>query len=298
MSDEVKGMLLGVIGVAIFSLTLPATRVAVAVLDPVTVGLGRAVVAAMVAVAILFLTRQPIPKRRTLGRLLMVAFGIVLGFPLFMTIAMQSVPAVHGGIVLGVLPLATTVGAALFCRERPSRGFWAMAVLGSALVLVFAYMEGAGSLQAADLWLLAAVFSAGSGYALSGDLSRSMGGWQVICWVLVVSLPMTLPPVLWVLPDIDWQATTWQVWTGFFYVALFSQLIGFFAWNKGLAMAGVSRVGQVQLLQLFMTLAASWLLLGEEITPRTIVFAMLVVLVVAWGRKMPVSRPEIEKLQD
>ncbi|MDA0306255.1 MAG: DMT family transporter [Proteobacteria bacterium] len=292
MSDEVKGMLLGVIGVAIFSLTLPATRVAVSVLDPVIVGLGRAVVAAAVAAAILFLTRQPIPARRTWFRLLMVALCLVIGFPLFMTIAMRSVPASHGGVVLGVLPLATTVGAALFCGERPSIGFWAMAVLGSALVLAFAFMDGAGALQVADLWLLAAVFIAGSGYALSGNLSRFMGSWQVICWVVVAALPFTVPPVLWVAGDIDWPATSWQVWAGFFYVALFSQLIGFFAWNRGMVMGGVSRVGQVQLLQLFMTLAASWLLLGEEITPTTIVFAMLVVAVVAWGRRMPVSRPD------
>ncbi|MEE8350744.1 MAG: DMT family transporter [Rhodospirillales bacterium] len=298
MSDEVKGMLLGLIGVAIFSLTLPATRVAVSVLDPVTVGLGRAVVAAVVAVAILIGTRQPLPPRRTWGRLLAVAVCITLGFPLFMTIAMQSVPAVHGGVMLGVLPLATTVGAAVFCGERPSLSFWLLAMLGSALVLAFAFMEGAGALQAADLWLLIAVFCAGAGYALSGDLSRSMGGWQVICWVMVVSLPLVVPPVLWVMADIDWQATTWQVWSGFFYVALFSQLIGFFAWNKGLALAGIARVGQVQLLQLFMTLAASWLLLGEEIMPSTIVFSMLVVAVVAWGRRMPVSRPELAKYPD
>ncbi len=293
MSDDLKGLILGLIGIAIFSLTLPATRVAVAVLDPVTVGLGRAVVAGVVAVGILFWSRSPVPPRHLWKRLVAVAFGIVLGFPLFMTIAMQSVPAVHGGVVLGVLPLATTMAAAVFCGERPSPGFWALAVLGSGLVLAFAFLEGAGSLQAADLWLLAAVFSAGAGYALSGDLSRTLPGWQVICWVLVVSLPFIVPPVLWVLPDADWRAATWQVWTGFFYVALFSQLIGFFAWNKGLALGGVSRVGQVLLLQLFLTLAASWLLLGEEITPRTMVFAVLVVAVVAWGRRMPVRRPEL-----
>ena len=168
-------------------------------------------------------------------------------------------------------------------------------MLGSALVLAFAFVEGAGGLQAADLWLLLAVFFAGAGYALSGDLSRSMGGWQVICWVMVVSLPFVVPPVLWVVADADWQGATWQVWTGFFYVALFSQLIGFFAWNKGLALGGVARVGQVQLLQLFMTLAASWLLLGEEITPQTLVFAVLVVGAVAWGRRMTVRRPELSK---
>lgn len=290
MSDEAKGMLLGVIGVAIFSVTLPATRIAVlGGLDTVFVGLGRAVVAAVVAAVILSLTRQSVPPRRYWGRLVCVGFCLVLGFPLFMTIAMQVVPAAHGGIVLGVLPLATTAAAAVFCAERPSPGFWAVALLGSVLVVGYAMVKGGGDLQAADLWLLAAALCAGTGYALSGDLSRSLGGWQVICWVLLGALPFIVPPVLWVLPDVDWQAP-WPVWGGFFYVALFSQLIGFFAWNRGLALGGVARVGQVQLLQLFMTLAASAWLLGEDIDGVTLVFAVGVVGVVAVGRRMPVAR--------
>ncbi len=290
MTDEIKGMLLGVIGVAIFSITLPATRIAVlGGLDAVFVGLGRAVVAAGVAAVILAVTRQSVPPRRHWGRLAAVAIAIVLGFPLFMTIAMQTVPAAHGGIVLGVLPLATTAAAAILCRERPSPGFWVVAFLGSALVVGFAMIKGGGDLQTADLWLLAAAACAGTGYALSGDLSRSLGGWQVICWVLIIALPFIVPPVLWGLSDVNWQAP-WPVWGGFLYVALFSQLIGFFAWNRGLALGGVARVGQVQLLQLFMTLAASALLLGEDIDAVTLIFAVGVVGVVAVGRRMPVAR--------
>ncbi len=163
-----------------------------------------------------------------------------------------------------------------------------MAVLGSALVTGFSMIKGGGNLQSADLLLLAAA-CAGTGYALSGDLSRSLGGWQVICWVLIISVPFIVPPLLWVLPDVHWRAP-WPVWGGFFYVALFSQLIGFFAWNRGLALGGVARVGQVQLLQLFMTLAASAWLLGEEIDPVTLIFAIAVVGVVAVGRHMPVAR--------
>ncbi len=289
MSDEAKGMALGIIGVAIFSVTLPATRIAVTGgLDPVTVGLGRAVVAALVAAVILAVTRQPLPPRRHWGRLVAVAFGVVLGFPLFMTIAMQTVPAAHGGIVLGVLPLATTAAAALFCGERPSAGFWAVAFIGGALVVGFAMIKGGGELRAADLWLLSAAACAGVGYALSGDLARSLGGWQVICWVLIGSLPFIAPPVLWVLPDIDWRVP-WPVWAGFFYVALGSQLIGFFAWNRGLALGGVARVSQVQLLQLFMTLAASALLLGEVLDGVTLIFAIGVVGVVAVGRRTKVT---------
>ncbi|MBT3307365.1 MAG: DMT family transporter [Alphaproteobacteria bacterium] len=283
-------MLFGTVGVGIFSITLPATRIAVlGGMDAVFVGLGRAVVAALLAAVILIVTRQPLPPRRHWGRLVLVAFCLVIGFPLFMTIAMQTVPAAHGGIVLGVLPLVTTAAAALFCGERPSFKFWSVALLGSALVVGFALIRGGGNLQAGDLWLLAAAMWAGTGYALSGDLARVLGSWQVICWVVVVSLPFILPPVLWVLPDVEFAAP-WPVWSSFFYVAIFSQLIGFFAWNRGMVLGGVARVGQVQLLQLFMTLAASALMLGEKIDGVTMIFAVGVVGVVALGRRMPVAR--------
>ena len=153
MSDELKGMLLGVIGVAIFSVTLPATRIAVlGGLDAVFVGLGRAVAAAAVAALILAVRRQPLPDRRHWGRLVVVALGVVLGFPLFSAIAMVSVPAAHGGVVMGVLPLATTVAGAVLCGERPSAGFWTLAMFGSALVVAFAAIKGAGGLVAGDWW--------------------------------------------------------------------------------------------------------------------------------------------------
>ncbi|MBC8337871.1 MAG: DMT family transporter [Rhodospirillales bacterium] len=289
MTDETRGMILGIIGVAGFSITLPATRVAVAGLDPVFVGLGRAVLAAAMAVVILAVTRQSLPARRHWSRLMLSALCLVIGFPLFMSIAMQTVPAAHGGIVLGVLPLVTTV-AAVLCGERPSSRFWLVALLGSALVVGFAMIRGGGALQAGDVWLLAAAACAGTGYAISGDLSRVLGGWQVICWALVASLPLVLPPVLWVIGDVDW-GVPWPMWTGFLYVALISQLAAFFAWNRGLALGGVARVGQVQLLQLFMTLAASALLLGEVLDVTTLLFAVGVVGVVALGRRMPVARP-------
>lgn len=289
MNDELKGMLLGVVGVTIFSVTLPATRIAVTGLDPVIVGLGRAVVAAAVAALILAVRRQPLPDRRHWWRLTVVSLGVVLGFPLFSAIAMQSVPAAHGGVVMGVLPMATTVAGAMFCGERPSAGFWALAVFGSALVVVFAALKGAGGLMAGDWWLLLAIAAAGVGYAVGGELSRTLCGWQVICWALVVSVPFILPVVAWHMVDVNWGAPQ-SVWAAFLYVALFSQLLAFFAWNRGLALGGVARVGQVQLLQVFMTLIASAVLLGEEIDTVTIGFAVAVVGTVALGRRMPVTR--------
>ena len=293
MSDEIKGLGLGFIGVAIFSMTLPVTRMALSGgLAVVTVGIGRAVVAALVAAVILRVARQPVPPMRYWKRLIVAGLCLVIGFPLFMSIAMLSVPASHGGVVLGILPFATTLAAAMFCGERPSPGFWLVALVGSGAVVAFAVVEGGGGMQAAALWMLAAALSAGTGYALSGELSRVLGGWQVICWSLVGCVPFIVPPVVWVWPDIHWQAP-WQTWTAFGYVALFSQLIGFFAWNRGMALGGVSRVAQVQLLQLFMTLAGSAVLLGEEIGTVTLIFAVCVVAAVALSRQMPVSRRDL-----
>ena len=226
MNDELKGMLLGVVGVTIFSVTLPATRIAVTGLDPVIVGLGRAVVAAAVAALILAVSRQPLPDRRHWWRLAVVSLGVVLGFPLFSAIAMVSVPAAHGGVVMGVLPMATTVAGAVLCGERPSAGFWALAVFGSALVVVFAALKGAGGLMAGDWWLLLAIAAAGVGYAVGGELSRTLCGWQVICWALVVSVPFTLPVVAWHMEGVNWGAPK-SVWAAFLYVALFSQLLAF-----------------------------------------------------------------------
>ena len=290
MTDEFKGLCLGIVGVAIFSVTLPATRIAVTGLDPVVVGLGRAVVAAAVAAMILLALRQRPPQGQW-AKLLVVGLGVVVGFPLFATIAMKSAPAAHGAVMLGVLPLATSAAGAILGRERPSLGFWLLALLGSGLVVSFALIEGVGRLSAADLWLLAAVVSAGIGYAVGGELSRTLGGWQVICWALVAALPLILPPVLWVLPAVAWRQP-WPVWAAFAYVALFSQLIGFFAWNRGLALGGVARVSQVQLLQLFMTLGVAWALLGEPIGGATLGFGVAVVATVALGRRMPVRRKD------
>ena len=286
---EWQGMLLGIVGVAIFSLTLPATRIAVVDWSPVTVGLGRAVVAALLAGAVLILTRQPIPSRSDFGKLAIVALGVVFGFPLCSAIAMQYVPAAHGGVVLGVLPLATAVAGVFVAHERPSLGFWAVGFLGSAAVVVFALLDGGGGLHVADLLLFLSVVCAAVGYAVGGTLARRIGGWQVICWALVISLPGLLPPVLWVLPATD-LSVGWPTWASFAYVAVFSQFLGFFFWNRGLALGGVARVGQVQLLQPFMTLVGAALLVGEHIDLLTVGFAVLVVALVALGKRMPVRR--------
>lgn len=293
MHHETRGLVYGFLGVTIFGLTLPVTRYVTPELDPVFIGLGRAVVAALVAGLLLLATGQPRPDRGQLGKLLIVGLGVVIGFPVLSAWAMQTVPASHGGVVLGVLPLATAIASVFVSRDRPSLGFWLFGILGSILVVAYALLDGAGGVQVGDLALLGAVVAAAVGYAVGGELSRSLGGWQVICWALVLMLPVITVPALWWAPA-NLAAVPVGIWAGFAYLALFSQLFGFFWWNKGLALGGVARVSQIQLLQPFITLLASAIALGEAITTETYVFAVLVVAVVAIGRRMPIRRGETE----
>lgn len=282
-------MLLGVLGVAIFSLTLPATRAAVAFFDPFFVAAGRALVAGLLAALVLAATRSRLPRGREWAQLLFIALGVVFGFPFFTTWAMQHVASAHGAVVLALLPLATALAAALVAHERPSRSFWAVAVLGSAVVLAFALRKGGGSLHAADLALIAAIAAAALGYALGAKLSASLGGWQTISWALVICLPVNLAISLSVWPS-NLQAAPMPAWLGFAYVSIFSMYVGFFPWYKGLAMGGIARVGQTQLLQPFFTFLGAALLLNENIDAATLLFAAVVVGLVALGRKMPVKR--------
>ena len=290
---EMRGMWLGLIGVAIFSLTLPFTRIAVAELDPLFVALGRAVVAAFCAGLLLWKQGASLPTAVQWRALAITSLGVVIGFPVFSSLAMQSVPASHGAIVLGILPLATALFAALRFGERPSKGFWCAAVAGSAMVVAYAWLTapshaGVG-LHAADLALFAAVIAAAMGYAEGGRLARTMGGPQVISWALLMALPVVLPLTVWIGVRYGINASP-RAWASFAYVSFMSMFIGFFFWYKGLALGGIARVGQVQLLQPFLSLAGAALLLGEALELRNILFAMAIICVVAVGRRMPIGR--------
>jgi len=286
-ADRRRGLLYGLLGVACFSLTLPATRIAVTGLDPVFVGLGRAVVAALLAAFALMATRSPWPGRALLPRIAIVAGGVIVGFPLFTALAMRHVPASHGAIVIGVLPLATALAGAWLAHERPAPAFWLCSVAGSAVVVTFALWRGGGTLQLADLLLLAAVAAAAIGYAEGGRLARTLGGWQVISWALVLAAPLVLLPTLWVV-DARIVSASPAAWAGFAYVSVVSMFLGFFAWYRGLALGGIAVVGQTQLLQPFLTLFASALLLGEPLDPATFVAAGLVVVAIALARRFAV----------
>jgi drug/metabolite transporter (DMT)-like permease len=290
--DETRGMLLGLVGVAMFSLTLPFTRMAVAELDPVFVTLARAVGAALLAGMWLRWKGAARPPRAALLPLAVVALGCIIGFPLLTSIAMRSLPASHGAVLVGVLPLCTALYAALRGYERPSRGFWAVALLGSGMVMAFALRHGGGRFEPADLLMFAAVLLAAAGYAEGGRLSRSLGGQETICWALALTaVPGAL---LLVALDADQFTRLGEVgprpWLALGYVTVFSMFIGFFFWYRGLALGGMARVGQVQLVQPFLSLAGAWALLGEPLTLANCGFALAVIGVVAAGRRMQVRR--------
>ena len=287
-SDQQRGMALGLIGVLAFSVTLPATRAAVVALDPLFVSSGRAVVAAMLSIIYLWLGNHRRPTNAEFKWLLVVGLGVVFGFPFFTAWAMKYTSASHGGVLLGILPLATAAAGALFWHERPSRGFWVAAIAGSGLVVAFSLLRSAGAFELADLAIVAAVLFAAIGYAVGARLAKTLGGLQVISWALVIALPFTIVPTILTAPSrFDLPAS---VWIGFAYASVVSQYLGFLPWYKGLALGGVARVGQTQLLQPFFTLFAAALLLNETIDVMTIGFALLVFVVVALGRKLSVAR--------
>jgi drug/metabolite transporter (DMT)-like permease len=291
MSRETLGLLLGFIGVVIFGGTLPATRIAVADLHPWFVTAGRAVIAAALAALYLLLWRRPRPQAGQWGLILVVAICLVYGFPGLSTLAMQTVPASRGGVVLAILPLATAAAAALVAGERPSRLFWLCAIAGSALVTVFALRgaDGGAGFGRGEAYLLMAVVVTGLGYALSAKLARTMGALDVTSWALLLALPVSLA-ISWVTQPVDPSAVPARVWIAFAYTGVFSMFLGFLFWNAGLVMGGIAKVGQVQLLQSFVTLAISATIVGEVIGADTLTFAVAVFCIVLIGRKAAVTR--------
>jgi drug/metabolite transporter (DMT)-like permease len=293
-SQEIRGLWLGLLGVVLFAATLPMTKLATGsadapALSPVFVTFGRAGVAGLLSVLYLVLTRSPVPRGRQWAALGFTACCVVVGFPLFLALGLRHVESVHASVVTGILPLVTAVVASLWLRQRPSTGFWVCAVTGTVLVAVFMVLRSgaAGSAaQWADIFLLIAITSAACGYVSGGQLTAQLGAERVICWVLVISLPVTLPVMA-----LNWpaQPVAASAWGGFAYVALFSMWIGFFAWYRGLALGGTVRVSQVQLVQPFLSMVFSVPLLGESLDAMTVGFALAVIATVFIGKRMPVA---------
>jgi drug/metabolite transporter (DMT)-like permease len=290
-----RGLWLGLVGITIFAVTLPMTRLAVGTpyapqMSGLFIAMGRAVFAAALSAAFLLLTRAPLPQRGDWLPLSLTAAGVVFGFPLFTSIAMRYVEAMHASVIVGVLPLATAVVGAALHRQRPSTGFWLCAATGSALVVTFAVLRSGASglaLHFADVLLLAAMLCAAVGYGYGGRLSQHMRAEHVICWALLISLPLTLPISIATWPAGPLKPVTW--WA-FSYLAVFSMWLGFFAWYRGLALGGTVRVSQVQLAQPFLSMLFAVPLLGERLDLLTVGFALAVIATVFLSKKMPVTQ--------
>jgi drug/metabolite transporter (DMT)-like permease len=287
------GLAYGALGVLMFAMTLPMTRLAVGdvalpQLPPAFVTAGRAAVAGVLSVLYLLAVRAPVPARRHWGALALCALGTVVGFPLFLALALREVDAMHAAVVTGLLPLGTAVVAAVVLRQRPSAGFWACALLGCALVLGFAAWQGGGRVSGADGYLLLAVLSTSFGYVAGARVSAVVPAEQVICWLLVGCLPLTTVAAWFTAPPAS-AVLLPSAWVGFAYVSVFSMWLGFFAWYRGLALGGVVRVSQVQLIQPFLALLFAVPVLGEQLQPLTVVFSLAVIAVVFVGRRMSVG---------
>jgi drug/metabolite transporter (DMT)-like permease len=288
-SRERLGLLLGFIGMAIFGGTLPATRIAVSAIDPLAMTALRTAIAGLCSLALLLVLRRPLPPRRLWPQLAIAMLCVSIAFPFLMALGMQTVDASHGGVVLGILPIATALVAVAITHERPRPLFWIASLAGAALVIAFALRQGGGTFSAGDLFLFAAVAVSAVGYAFSGRLTAEMPGWEVISWVLVMALPISLPVAVLTMPA-DIGQIALKPWLALLYVALFSQWIGFFAWNAGMAMGGIARVSQVQLLQPFVTFALAAFFNDETITLQILLFAAAVVATVAVSTRTR-SRP-------
>jgi drug/metabolite transporter (DMT)-like permease len=280
-NQDLQAYFLGLISVAAFAMTLPAAKILAGDLSALQVGFFRSVLAAFAAIPFLLIGRAKRPNRSQIKRMLLTSTGIVYGFPILTALGMQYVPVSHGGVVLAALPLSTAIFGTLITGTRPSKMFWAVSSLGFLVVMAYTVIKSdVSDIYIGDLALLGAVLLAGFGYAQGGALSKELPGWQVMCWTLVISLPVLLPVSLWLYDSQTIATLPGQGVAALLFLALINSLLGFFSWNRALALGGIQRISQLQLLQPFFTFAFSIFLMGELwnwLTPA--VCAIVIVLV-------------------
>lgn len=292
LSASRAGLAWGLLGVVAFSFTVPFTRVAVGGLSPLFIGSGRAVIAAVLAIAALALTRQRFPTGLQWVRLAVVAGGIVVGFPLLTSYALTTAPASHGAVVIALLPAATAAMAVIRGRERPPKSFWAMAVIGAAVAVGFAALQGGSltHLATPDLLLFAAVLAAAVGYAEGGLLARELGAWQTISWALAIASPVMLALTVTAVRQQPPHGTPAE-WAAFAYLAVVSMFLGFFAWYRGLAIGPMALVSQVQLTQPVLSILWAALLLHEHLPPATVLGGVAVIACAGAAVRTRLNRP-------
>lgn len=287
MNLKSNGWINGFIGMVIFAGSLPATRAAVVDLDPIFLTCARATIAGLLGLALLMAFRQRRPALQDLASLAVTALGVVVGFPLLTALAVQHVSSAHSIVFLGLLPLCTATFAVLRGGERPRPAFWLFSLLGSAAVAGYALSSSAQGSLSGDICMLAAVIVCGLGYAEGARVSRRLGGWQVICWALVLSLPLMLPAALLTRPD-SFANVGLPAWLGFGYVSVFSMLIGFIFWYRGLSQGGIAAVSQLQLFQPFIALGLAALLLHETVSGSMLLVTLAAIVCVAGAKRFAV----------
>ena len=285
MDKTAGGWLNGFLGVLIFSGSLPATRAAVMDFDPVFLTVARASIAALLGLALLVAARERLPQRGDVPSLIVVAIGVVVGYPLLSALALQHITSAHSIVFVGLLPLSTAMFGVLRGGERPRAVFWLFSCVGSALVVSYAFGQGVSASPTGDMLMLAAIVVCGLAYAEGAKLSRKLGGWQVICWALALSLPLMLALCVLLAPP-NFSNVGTPAWLGLAYVSLFSMLIGFVFWYRGLAQGGIAAVGQLQLLQPFFGLALAATLLGEHVTVAMLAVTLAVVACVVGAKRV------------
>lgn len=297
-SRTTSGLLLAFLGVLGFSFSLPWTVWALESFAPVVTATGRAVIAGVVAGVILLIRRVPWPDRSLMRPLIFTMAGAVFGWPILIALALERTTAAHAAVIAAIMPLVTAVFAVLRTGERVARQFWIAAVAGTAALVVFALLRGGGDggNLVADLLIVGAVLASSWCYVEGASLTKVMPGWQVISWVVVLALPVTVPAtvILALTGGVTTPVTT-QAWIGMAFLGLVSVYFAFFAWYQGLSMAGVARGAQTQQLQAPLTLLWSALLLGEVITWPTVAATFVIVGCVAWAvrvRTPTVAAPE------
>ncbi|RFS17730.1 DMT family transporter [Emticicia sp. C21] len=282
--NTTSGLINGLIGVLVFSVSLPATRIAVQDLSPVFVTVARASMAGLLALGLLLIGKEKRPTRQQTLSLIIVAFGVVLGFPLLSALALQYVPSAHSIVFLGLLPLSTAIFGVIRGGERPRPVFWLFSIIGSLLVVGYAISQGLSASFLSDTLMLLAILVCGLGYAEGAKLSKTLGGWQVISWALVLSLPVMLGFTFWFFPTSVAHVRT-EAWMSLGYVSVFSMLVGFIFWYRGLAQGGITVVGQLQLLQPLFGLVMAATLAHEEVNTSMLGVTVGVILCVAGAKK-------------
>lgn len=285
---ETRGLLLGFAGVAMFSASLPFTQVAVREFGVIFPSFGRAVIAGVLAALVLRATHTPLPPHHLRGRLALVVGGVVVGFPAFTGLALQHAPAGHGSVVIGLLPAATAGFSVLRTGARPSGRYWAFAAMGAAAIVVLTVARGSSSLALGDLYLLGAVASAAVGYTEGAIVSREIGGWQTISWAVVMALPVTVVLAIVGSAPVGFDEPV-TAWVSLGYLGAVSMFLGFFAWYAGLAMGGIARVSQVQLLQPMLSLVWAALFLHEHLDLLIVCVALVVLVSVAGSRRAAIA---------